>query len=558
MLNKLIIGLCAIALIGVISVGYMVMQGAKPETVYTTAMAEKIRGETENGDSFKDAKARARLAYDKNKLPLFDQSSLSPHATPQPKPPIAGRVGIIWQEGERAAQSFEEEIKTDVLYPVSFWQKAFDAWAAHEDREVDGGIMPFERLARTPNASVLYNLGFQAKAYTYAWMATEDPKYLERALMMIEGPIKTAKPASELGTAFSYGDDYLSWAGINFFEDGTWTVTGEEIQAESQLFRVAALLIYEMSLRDDIMFSTRKSDDGLTYRQRRQAILDFTMTNVVEKWWSRRQSERVPVGHLILGQSIEIDFYARWAELVMMLDKVIERGDYTFTPKVFENENKKTTQVFATDENNVPQPMDAKDVLAALFNHLNGKKGVNTAASGFGYLDNPDTKNSHYRSLWNQVQPHPKNKNAYFWSDKWPVSGKDPLKTGQGEDVSHANLTFSAITLMMAHQSGGWQKSDLDKLRETVKIIWNDDRVNPLFNIYLGDTGQYKSVYTAEIFAVGQPLFGDKTGAEEMQLIFQRVRPWQNYRALHYAMLMHNAKLLGVAENTENKQTQAP
>ena len=388
---------------------------------------------------------------------------------PPPRIPLAGELdgpgGTVSLDSSRVA-------------PPETFRTTYDAFSAHEH---DGSLSPYLQMSRTGSATGYY-LAYGVEELASAWMATGDTGYLDRALEYIDNHLGAARPQSEFEIRF-YDDDYLGWPAYQTLLHFELKLQGEYLQGEAQFARSAMRLMWYMSIVPSV---AGDAEYGLA----RERIVAWIGENIVEKWYYRQQSSAQAIGWQVLNLTIDIDFYARWAHVGMLL---AETSD---DPAM-------------------------RDLGNLIYRQTNGPEGWTTIPTG------------QFRSIRSQLARHPDAPGAYWWSDKW---GMTP--PGLGEDVSHAGITVSFATDAIWLGADTWNAADLAALRATLAHVRREDYRTALH--VGGGAASYNQI--AEWMRLGLRHGADDAEAVEVQLFLQGTRPpYRNFRAMHYAGLMLNA-----------------
>jgi len=150
-------------------------------------------------------------------------------------------------------------------------------------------------LARSTDSWDHYNLSYSVDSCVAMFRATDEGRYLDRAVRLVENVAAAAAPSASLRHS-SFRDKYLGWASSKNGEDG------DEVPLyESYFWRYGTALL--VAMREAGMQSDR-------YR----SLLDFAEVQVFEKWYSRGPKDTVyrDVTHLS----------AHWALIALNLAQV--------------------------------------------------------------------------------------------------------------------------------------------------------------------------------------------------------------------------------------------
>lgn len=361
-------------------------------------------------------------------------------------------------------------VSTTSVEPSSEFYSLF---GTYHDYEHDVTRDNYLGLSRTASGNSTYYLAYGIDENCNAWMATGDVTYLDRAIEYVEKLISVAQPTSTNSGA-TYTDDFPEWPTVQLglaFESRT--VNAYE-QGEAQFSRSTLRMCWLMSIVPSVSGNT-------AYMARQQAIVEFVGANIMSKWYSRGT---------IFRQTIDVDFYARYANLAMYIDLLTTNAAH-------------------------------RTIALEIWDKTNGPTGYTTAAGVF-------------RSVRNQLQPHPDDANAYWWSDKWGELDN----TGLGEDVSHANLLLAMACDAIWVGYGGWGESDLAALRATYDIIHQPSyKVNTYIN-----GGNPINIQMSSWLRLGMKFGASDTGGAGTQIKMQGTVPnVNNFRAAHYSQLMLNS-----------------
>jgi hypothetical protein len=121
-----------------------------------------------------------------------------------------------------------------------------------------------------------YNLSYMVDANTAMFSATEDTRYLDRALQYVENVVATAASSSSLRTS-QYRDGYRGWASFGPDLDRP----GVEVPLfESYFWRYGTTLLRVMRETPAVYADPK-------YRARYDRLLGLAEVDVFEKWYSR-------------------------------------------------------------------------------------------------------------------------------------------------------------------------------------------------------------------------------------------------------------------------------
>jgi hypothetical protein len=181
--------------------------------------------------------AVASAARSNNNLPAV-RVFTPPHAAPPPATPIQ---------------------------PVGYWvQKYQENWD-----DIFRMALPLSKSADSWNH---YEVSYEVDADTAMFRATDDTKYLDRALTYIDNVVATARPSSSLSGS-QYHDKYLGW------------VSAQENNTEVPLYESYFWRYATTTLR--VMRQTAAVYNDPKYRAEYERLLNFAEVDIFEKWYAR-------------------------------------------------------------------------------------------------------------------------------------------------------------------------------------------------------------------------------------------------------------------------------
>ncbi|MEM8509770.1 MAG: DNRLRE domain-containing protein [Bacteroidota bacterium] len=214
--------------------------------------------------------------------------------------------------GDTSSQGEEED---DIPTPpdttmdddVAYWKEQFDiAWREQYPKSVAQSESGNTRQE-------YYFMSYAIDGLTQIWQATGDTRYLDDALDLIENTIDDAVPVGGLNAGYLGWPSDLNRYGEKRNQEGTnlW---------ESFLFRFVSSILRIMHQSPSLM---AQGD----YRQRYDAILQFTETQIWEKWYTSKSN----LGNIYRSRS---HMSSHWARIGMELYLITGRQQYL---EVFEN-----------------------------------------------------------------------------------------------------------------------------------------------------------------------------------------------------------------------------
>ena len=150
-------------------------------------------------------------------------------------------------------------------------------------------------LSRSADSWDHYDLSYSVDSCVAMFRATDEGRYLDRALQFVENVAAAAAPSASLPHS-SFHDRYLGWASSKNGEDG------DEVPLyESYFWRYGTALLVAMR-------------EARVQSDRYRSLLDFAEVQVFEKWYSRGPRDTVyrDVTHLS----------AHWALIALNLAQV--------------------------------------------------------------------------------------------------------------------------------------------------------------------------------------------------------------------------------------------
>lgn len=272
---------------------------------------------------------------------------------------------------------------SEPLLPVTHWQALFDETA-------DAAREQSRQLSRSTDSFDFYNLSYHIDANVSMFEATGEARYADVALELAENMVASARPSSSISTS-EFQDGYLGWTSqepdvrgleVPLFESYAWRYV-------TRLLRV---------LRTSPLYA-----DG-AYRDRYQKVLEFTETNIFEKWYSRGAADFIYRSRAHMA--------AHWAYISLDLTQL------------------------TTDESRRAQ---YREVVDNIDNSL------------------PD----HPSSLRGQLRTSHTDPMAFWWSDAWGEM------IGPGQDIAHGNGVISYV-VESRDLNAGWTADELDRFSRTL------------------------------------------------------------------------------------------
>ncbi len=279
------------------------------------------------------------------------------------------------------------------LLPVTYWQALFDEAA-------DAAYKKSRKLSRSRDSYNFYNLSYYVDANVSMFEATGEAKYADVALDLAENMVASARRSSSISTS-QFQDRYLAWTSRRA------DVRGLEVPLfESYAWRYVTRLLRVLKT------SPLYADSA--YRGRYQRVLEFTETNIFEKWYSRGAEDFIYRSRAHMA--------AHWAYISLDLAQLTT------------NESRR-----------------------ARYREV---------------VDNIDNSLPNYRSsLRGQLKTTHTDPIAFWWSDVW---GK---MTGPGQDIAHGNGVISYI-VESRDLNAGWTADELDQFSRTLMSFVLDQEGN--------------------------------------------------------------------------------
>ncbi len=153
------------------------------------------------------------------------------------------------------------------LRPVAYWASVFlQSWNYQYRTSLP--------MSRSADSWDHYNLSYSVDSCIAMFRATDETRYLDRALAFVENVAGSARPSSSLPDS-GFRDRYRGWASSQSGEDG------DEVPLyESYFWRYGTALLVAMREAAGI-------HDDPEYRDRYDRLLRFAEVNIFEKWFSR-------------------------------------------------------------------------------------------------------------------------------------------------------------------------------------------------------------------------------------------------------------------------------
>jgi hypothetical protein len=160
-----------------------------------------------------------------------------------------------------------ETARAAAIKPVSYWAGVFlKGW----DYQYQNSLPQ----SRSTDSWDHYNLSYSVDACIAMFRATQERRYLDRALLFTENVAGSAVPSSALKGS-QYHDGYRGWGSSKSGEDG------EEVPLyESYFWRYGTALL--VAMRD-----TPAVYGNAGYRTRFDRLLTFAETHIFAKWYAR-------------------------------------------------------------------------------------------------------------------------------------------------------------------------------------------------------------------------------------------------------------------------------
>lgn len=272
---------------------------------------------------------------------------------------------------------------SEALLPVTHWQALFDETA-------DAAGKQSRRLSRSTDSHDFYNLSYHVDANVSMFEATGEAKYADIALKLTENMIASARPSSSISTS-EFQDRYLAW--ISQESD----VRGLEVPLfESYVWRYVTRLLRVLQA------SPLYAD--VAYRDRYQKVLEFTETNIFEKWHSRGADAFIYRSRAHMA--------AHWAYIALDLTQLTTD----------ESRRARYREVVDNIDNSLP---------------------------------------NHPSSLRGQLRTSHTDPMAFWWSDVWGEMN------GPGQDIAHGNGVISYV-VESRDLNAGWTADELDRFSRTL------------------------------------------------------------------------------------------
>jgi hypothetical protein len=153
------------------------------------------------------------------------------------------------------------------LRPVGHWADVFmESW----DYQYENSLP----MSRSTDSWDHYDLSYSVDSCIAMFRATDETRYLDRALEFVANVAGSAVPSTGL-RASSFKDDYRGWASSKSGEGG------DEVPLyESYFWRYGTALLVAMREATGIR-------DNPKYRDRYDRLLRFAEVHIFEKWYSR-------------------------------------------------------------------------------------------------------------------------------------------------------------------------------------------------------------------------------------------------------------------------------
>ncbi len=180
------------------------------------------------------------------------------------------------------------------IQPVSWWQQRYDSsWPQQ--------YAHYLPLSQSADSWDYYNLAYALDGPVALYLATDDPTYLDQALVFVNNMVAAARPSRELGPQ-AFGDDFLGWVSHQNGQDGN-----EVPLYESYAWRYVTRLLL-------VIRTTPALYADPAYRADYERLLAFTEVNIFDKWYTRG------VNAYIYRQNTHMA--AHWAFIAMDLSRL--------------------------------------------------------------------------------------------------------------------------------------------------------------------------------------------------------------------------------------------
>jgi hypothetical protein len=159
------------------------------------------------------------------------------------------------------------------LKPVSHWTAVFmDSW----DYQYENSLP----MSRSKDSWDHYDLSYSVDSCVAMFRATDQRRYLDRALEFVENVVASAVVSSTLRSS-GYKDKYRGWASSASGQGG------DEVPLyESYFWRYGTALLVAMHDAPAVLADA-------AYRQRYERLLRFAEVDIFEKWYSRSPGENI-------------------------------------------------------------------------------------------------------------------------------------------------------------------------------------------------------------------------------------------------------------------------
>jgi hypothetical protein len=161
------------------------------------------------------------------------------------------------------------------LKPVSYWTKVYQqSW----DYQFETSLP----LSRSGDSWDHYELSYSVDANTAMFRATDETRYLDRALEFVENVVDVTAVSSTIRTS-QYRDRYRGWVSTKNDPDEPGT---EFPLYESYFWRYGTALLVVMR-ENPAVYGDPK------YRARYDRLLRFAEIDIFEKWYSRSPADNI-------------------------------------------------------------------------------------------------------------------------------------------------------------------------------------------------------------------------------------------------------------------------
>lgn len=294
------------------------------------------------------------------------------------------------------------------------WQELFDSSYYSKYKNKPSLKSYWFKLSKSSNVVDFQDLSFGIDALTAMYVSTNESKYLNDALKLVDNVTSSARVSNQIhGNKYYLKDEYLSWINADTLRKTESTFMIETHLSEAYFFRYVSRLLRIIKLNNDAMSNYEVEN---FYRKN----LAFIEKHVWEKWYNRGKRNNMCDQFLKSGRT---HIASHWAFIAINLEELTlnqeKRMQYN---EVYEWYNAKLR------ENLIPHPR------------------VKRTWS------------------WNST-----------WDKGWNILGLNCDKLyeySEVQDVSHGNQVISYI-IEAYKLNKGWNKTDIKKLNRLLhKCIW--------------------------------------------------------------------------------------